>query len=334
MAARSGKRSVVLERPPRIEASYSTVGVKEGEGPLGSFFDTVSEDSYFGEKTWEKAESRMIENTVAGVFKVSRLSAEDIDLVFAGDLLNQCTASSFGLRASGIPYFGIYGACSTMAESLALAAMSVESGFARRAMAVTSSHFSTAERQFRMPLEYGGQRPPTAQWTVTGCGAFILSEGAGPRITAVTPGVITDAGVKDANNMGAAMAPAAYETFKAHFSDLGRNPSFYDLILTGDLGAVGSDILRELMKKDGIELGGSYTDCGLLIYDRQKQDVHSGGSGCGCSASVLASYIMNGFQTGRWKKVLFGATGALLSPTSTMQGESVPSICCAVSIEV
>lgn len=334
MAKRSGARSVVLDSPPALIASASTVGAKEGEGPLGKYFGSVSEDSYFGEQTWEKAESRMIESTLAQLYKNSRLNPKDIDLAFAGDLLNQCTASSFGLRNSGIPYFGVYGACSTMAESLALAAMSVESGFAGCALAVTSSHFSTAERQFRMPLEYGGQRPPTAQWTVTGCGAFILSEGEGPRITSVTPGVITDAGIKDANNMGAAMAPAAYETLRTHFSDLGRTPSYYDLILTGDLGAVGSEILRDLMRKDGTELGDKYADCGLLIFDREKQDVHSGGSGCGCSASVLAGYIMDGIKTGRWKKVLFAATGALLSPLSTMQGESVPSICCAVSIEV
>ena len=335
MGKRVGKRSVALDAPPVIIASACTVGGKEGEGPLKDSFDTISDDSYFGEKTWEKAESRMIKNTVASVLAKAALSPGDIELAFAGDLVNQCTVSSFGLRESGIPYFGVYGACSTMAETLALASMAVSSGFASNAMAVTSSHFSTAERQYRMPLEYGGQRPPTSQWTVTGCGALIISSGgAGPRVTGITPGVITDAGITDANNMGAAMAPAAHDTLTAHFEDFGRTPSYYDLIVTGDLGFTGADILRDLCRRDGVELGSGYTDCGMLIFDREKQDVHSGGSGCGCSASVLSGYILNGMRSGRWKKVLFAATGALLSPTTTMQGESVPSIACAVSIEV
>ena len=256
-----------------------------------------------------------------------------IEFIFAGDLLNQCIGTAFSLRDIGIPFFGLYGACSTMAESLALAAMTIDGGFADCTAAVTSSHFCSAERQFRFPLEYGGQRTPTAQWTVTGSGALILTaDGPGPYVKHVTCGKIVDQGIKDANNMGAAMAPAAYSTLSAHFTDMALKPTDYDLIVTGDLGMLGAEILIDFFKNDGIDLTHNYNDCGLMIFSRDEQDVHAGGSGCGCSASVLSGHLLNGMRSGRWKKILFAATGALLSPVSTQQGESIPSICCAVSI--
>ncbi|MBR5381322.1 MAG: stage V sporulation protein AD, partial [Oscillospiraceae bacterium] len=318
--------------PPAVVSSAAVVGKKEGGGPLGVSFDLVCEDSFFGEKTWEKAESSMLSRTLSLAVGKAGLSLADIDCVFSGDLLNQCAGSSFGLRGTDVPVFGLYGACSTMAESLALAAMTVSAGYARTAAAVTSSHFCSAERQFRMPLEYGGQRTPTAQWTVTGAGCAVLSsKGEGPRITHVTPGRIVDLGVKDANNMGAAMAPAAYDTLRAHFADTGRAPDFYDLILTGDLGFVGSEILRGLFERDGVVLL-NHNDCGMMIFDRIGQDVHAGGSGCGCSASVLCGEILAGMRAGRLKNVLFAATGALMSPTTSMQGESIPGICCCVAL--
>jgi len=329
----TGKQTIVLSNPPSIKGHACTVGKKEGEGPLKNSFDLINEDSFFGEKTWEKAESTMVKGTVAMALNKASLSPGDIDFLFAGDLLNQCTGSTFGLRETNIPFFGVYGACSTMAESLALASLMLDGGFAQHTMAVTSSHFCSAERQFRLPLEYGGQRPPTSQWTVTGSGAIVLSaDGPGPYVTHVTPGRIVDAGIKDANNMGAAMAPAAYDTLKTHFDDLRIGPDSYDLIVTGDLGQIGSSILVDFFREDGVELAPYYNDCGLMIFDRKKQDVHSGGSGCGCSASVLCGYILNGMREGRWKRVLFAATGALLSPTTTLQGESIPSVCCAVAI--
>ncbi|SHI15846.1 stage V sporulation protein AD [Sporobacter termitidis DSM 10068] len=256
-----------------------------------------------------------------------------LEFIFAGDLLNQCIGSTFSMRDMGIPFFGLFGACSTMAESLALASMAIDGGFADTAAAITSSHFCTAERQFRFPLEYGGQRTPTAQWTVTGSGAVILTaEGPGPYVKHITCGKIVDAGIKDANNMGAAMAPAAYSTISAHFNDLALRPSDYDLIVTGDLGAMGAEILVDFFKNDGVDISHNYNDCGLMIFSRQEQDVHAGGSGCGCSASVLCGHLLNGMRDGRWKKILFAPTGALLSPTSTQQGESIPSICCAIAI--
>lgn len=332
MSKHVGKQTIALENPPSVLANACTVGKKEGEGPMKDSFDFINEDSFFGEKSWEKAESTMVKNTVAAALDKAKLSPGDIDLMFAGDLLNQCTGTSFGLRETNIPFFGVYGACSTMAESLALAALMLDGGSAQHTISVTSSHFCTAERQYRFPLEYGGQRTPTSQWTVTGSGAIILSsDGQGPYITHVTPGKIVDAGVKDANNMGAAMAPAAYDTLKAHFEDLSIAPDYYDLVLTGDLGLVGSNILVDFFSQDGVNLS-NHNDCGLMIFDRSTQDVHAGGSGCGCAASILCGHILNGMREGKWKKVLFAATGALLSPTTTLQGESIPSICCAVAI--
>ena len=300
---------------------------------MGDSFDFTGEDSFFGEKSWEKAESTLLSQVFTLALNKAGLGPSDVRYVFAGDLLNQCIGSVFALRSTEIPFFGLYGACSTMAESLSLAAMTVSAGFAPVAAAATSSHFCSAERQFRMPLEYGGQRTPTAQWTVTGAGAAILSaEGQGPYITHVTPGRIVDCGIKDFNNMGAAMAPAAYDTLSAHFSDLKRSPNDYDIIVTGDLGSIGASILRDLFSSDGISLGERHRDCGMLIFDPETQDTHAGGSGCGCSASVLCGELLNGMRGGKWRRLLFAATGALMSPTSSMQGESIPSVCCAVSI--
>ena len=316
-----------------MASSACVVGRKEGDGPLRDSFDLVSEDAFFGEKTWEKAESTMQKTVLYKALDKAGLPPSAVEFIFAGDLLNQCIGSAFGLRDSGIPFFGLYGACSTMAESLSLAAMTIDGGFADCAAAVTSSHFCSAERQFRLPLEYGGQRSPTAQWTVTGAGALILTaDGPGPYVKHVTAGKIVDAGIKDASNMGAAMAPAAYSTLSAHFQDLGLEPADYDLIVTGDLGALGSGILIDFFKNDGIDLSHNYNDCGLMIFSRDGQDVHAGGSGCGCSASVLAGHLIPGMRDGQWNRILFAATGALLSPTSTLQGESIPSICTAVTL--
>lgn len=261
------------------------------------------------------------------------LSPQQLDWLFAGDLLNQCVSSSFAARGQKIPFFGLYGACSTFGEGLILASMTLDGGFGQRAGVVVSSHFCTAERQYRTPLEYGCQRTPTAQWTVTGAGAVILqAEGDGPCLTHLTPGKIIDKGITDTNNMGAAMAPAAYDTLSAHFQDTGRGPDFYDLIVTGDLGELGSELLRELFRRDGVELPSHYTDCGLLIFDRKRQDVHCGGSGCGCCASVFTGHLLEGLKTGRWQNILFCPTGALHSPTTAFQGESIPGICHAVAL--
>ena len=252
--------------------------------------------------------------------------------MFGGDLNNQCIATSYAARSLGVPFFGLYGACSTMAESLALAALLLDGGFGTQTAAIASSHFCTAERQYRTPLEYGGQRTPTAQWTATASGAVILGQnGPGPYVTHVTAGKIVDRGIKDANNMGAAMAPAAYDTLKTHFSDTGRAPDFYDLIVTGDLGKLGKALLEELFRQDGVEFS-NYNDCGLMLFDLEHQDVHCGGSGCGCSASVLTGVLLDGVKSGQYQNILFCATGALHSPTALGQGESIPGICHAVAI--
>lgn len=273
----------------------------------------------------------MQERVLRRALEQAGLAPDELDYVLAGDLLNQCIGSSFGLRDFSIPFFGLYGACSTMGESLALAAMLIDGGFAEKAAAQASSHFCTAERQYRMPVPYGSQRTPTAQWTATAAGCTLLSaQGPGPYITHVTCGKIVDKGITDPNNMGAAMAPAAHDTLTALFRDTATTPRDYDLIVTGDLGYLGHALLTELFRRDGVELGDNCTDCGLLLYDRVKQDMHAGGSGCGCSAAVLNGYLLHGLRTGRWQRVIFAPTGALLSPTSSFQGESVPGICHAV----
>ncbi len=328
-----GRQTAALPSRPRIIASAAVGGKREGEGPLKDCFDRVSADSYFGEESWERAESHMIRECFDLACNKAGLAAAP-DYIIAGDLLNQCMSSAFAMKDSGAPYFGVYGACSTMAESLTLAAMLVDGGYAETACAVTGSHFCTAERQYRYPLEYGGQRTPTSQWTVTGAGAAITgAQGRGPYISHVTTGRIVDAGINDANNMGAAMAPAAYDTLCAHFADTGRAPEYYDAIFTGDLGALGHDIVQDMFAADGVKLGARYMDCGVLIYDLRTQDVHAGGSGCGCCASVLCGHILPAMRKGIWKRVLVAATGALMSPTSAQQGASIPGICHAVAIE-
>lgn len=328
-----GRQTAALPSRPRIIASAAVGGKREGEGPLKDCFDRVSADSYFGEESWERAESHMIRECFDLACNKAGLAAAP-DYIIAGDLLNQCVSSAFAMKDSGAPYFGVYGACSTMAESLTLAAMLVDGGYAETACAVTGSHFCTAERQYRYPLEYGGQRTPTSQWTVTGAGAAITGAlGRGPYISHVTTGRIVDAGINDANNMGAAMAPAAYDTLCAHFADTGRAPEYYDAIFTGDLGALGHDIVQDMFAADGVKLGARYMDCGVLIYDLRTQDVHAGGSGCGCCASVLCGHILPAMRKGIWKRVLVAATGALMSPTSAQQGASIPGICHAVAVE-
>ncbi len=327
MPERKGKYTVVLSNRPRIVGYAAVVGKKEGEGPLGAAFDQVFEDTTLGEKSWEKAESALQKEAFSRAVAKAGVSPSQINYLFAGDLLNQCIASTFGLRASGVPLLGQFGACSTMAQTLAMAAIFVDSGAADLCAAVTSSHFCTAERQFRFPLEYGSQRPQSAQWTATASGCAIVGmSGSGVHIEAVCIGMVNDLGITDANNMGAAMAPAAADTLLHFLEDTGTKASDYDLILTGDLSAVGVQLMRDLLKKQGVSLGDRHQDCGLLIYDRQKQDVHAGGSGCGCSASVLCSYILSGMEQGKWKNVLFIGTGALMSTTSAQQGESIPGI--------
>ncbi|ADU25865.1 stage V sporulation protein AD [Ethanoligenens harbinense] len=333
MATRVGRYTIRLDQPPSVMGYASVVGKKEGEGPLADEFDQIEEDTTFGEKTWEKAESRLQNTTLNKALGKADITPGTVDIIFAGDLLNQCIGTSYGLREFGIPFAGLYGACSTMAESLAMAAVFVEGGFANVAAALTSSHFCSAERQYRLPLEYGGQRAPSAQWTVTGSGAVILGrEGDGPYARELTFGRMVDLGIKDQSNMGAAMAPAAADTLQHYFDDTGVSPDRFDLIVTGDLGAVGSNLLRELLQKEGVTLGENYNDCGLMIYDRDRQDVHAGGSGCGCAASVLCSHILNNMKSGHLHEVLFMATGVLMSPLSVQQGQSIPSVAHAVHL--
>ena len=328
-----GKQSLVFEGKPIITAWASIAGKKESQGPLAEQFDVVSQDTYFGEKTWEQGEKKLQQLALQTLLNKAGLENTDIDLVYSGDLLNQCIGSSFSLRNSNIPHLGLYGACSTMAQSLLMAAMTVDGQYADRVVAMTSSHFASSERQYRFPLGYGGQRTPTAQWTVTGSGAaLVCSQGSGPVIENGTIGTVTDLGIKDANNMGAAMAPSAFETIRAHFEDLGCAPEDYDLIVTGDLGQLGKDVLDELFQKEGITLGERLIDCGTLVFDLRAQDVHAGGSGCGCSAITLCSDLLGRLHSGALKRILFCGTGALLSPTSTQQGLPIPGICHAISI--
>lgn len=331
---RLGRQTVALAHPPSV-LSFSNIGGKfEGQGPLADFFDEISNDSFFGEKTWEKAESAMQKTVLQRALEKAELTPEDLDYILAGDLLNQCIGSSFGLRDFRVPFYGLYGACSTMGESLSLASLLIDGGYADRAAALTSSHFCTAERQYRMPVPYGSQRTPTAQWTTTAAGCTILgSDGPGPYVTHVTCGRIVDKGITDANNMGAAMAPAAFDTLQAHFVSTETTPKDYDLVLTGDLGVLGHQIVTDLFAREGVDMGKNYLDCGMLLYDIEKQDMHAGASGCGCSASVLCGYLLRKMEEGAWKKILFAPTGALLSPVSTSQGESIPGICHAVCIQ-
>lgn len=331
MPKRIGKYTIQLETNPAILSYAAVVGKKEGEGPYAQYFDQCHTDTTLGEASWEKAESRLQNEAVHLALNKASLKNSDIDCIFAGDLLNQCISSTFGLRSLNIPFLGQYGACSTMAQTLAIASLFVESGAANRAAAVTSSHFCSAERQFRFPLEYGGQRTPTAQWTATAAGAVILGSrnlypGQPIGLQAITFGRIVDYDIKDMTNMGAAMAPAAASTLLDYFNDTGTNPQDYDLILTGDLGLVGSKLLDDLMEREGKDIRPLHNDCGLMIYDREKQDVHAGGSGCGCSAAILCAPIFQQMSVGQLHKVLFVGTGALMSPTSSQQGESIPGV--------
>ena len=326
---KAGKNTYIPSSAVTVGAWQAIVGQKEKEGPLGKYFDLYSNDEYFGQETYEKAEAQMQKEAMNRVFEKANLRDEDVDFIFAGDLLNQCVSSAYGSRDRGAGYFGLYGACSTVIEAAIIAAMTIDGGFAKRAVAITSSHFCTAERQYRYPLNYGSVRPPSAQWTVTGSGCLLLTDENipnMPKISAFCPGTIIDMGISDINNMGAAMAPAAADTLKKYFRDTKTSPDSYDLILTGDLGSIGHELVKTLLERENISLGANYLDCGMMIFDADNQDVHAGGSGCGCCASVLAAYVLPQMQAGLYKNVLVAATGALMSPTTNQQGESIPAI--------
>lgn len=333
---RIGEQTIAFPRQPRIAATASVVGPKEGRGPVGELFDLVIPDALYGQESYEQAEQAIFQETCERCLKKANMPKEQVQALLGGDLLNQIMAASLTARELSIPFLGLYGACSTMAESLVLGSILVDGGYAAPVLCAAGSHFCTAERQYRFPLEYGNQRTPAAQWTVTGAGACLLCESrehALARVTLATAGRVVDMGVSDANNMGAAMAPAAADTLIAHFRDTGRTPQDYDQIITGDLGLVGSKILRELMGKNNYPLSEQgYMDCGLTIFD-PKEDVHAGGSGCGCSASVLSAFILPRLQKGEWHRVLFMATGALLSPTTSQQGETIPGVAHAIVLE-
>ena len=326
MMTRQGKRTVVLKAAPAVLGCAATVGKKEKEGPLGDWFQYYDMDTTFSQDSWEKAESELQKRTLHAAMERAQLREGDVDLLFGGDLLNQCIASGYASREADIPFAGLFGACSTMALSTALASLAVDGGYARRAAAITSSHFCAAERQFRFPLEYGGQRAPASQWTVTGSGCIILGPHSSCRVTVrrVCFGAVKDLGVCDMNNMGCAMAPAAADTLMHFLRDTDRRAKDYTVV-TGDLGHVGASVFRELCERGGYPLG-EYLDCGRMIYDAEAQGVYSGGSGCGCSASVLCAHLLPRMEKGELGEVLFMATGALMSPTSFQQGESIPAI--------
>ena len=327
-------QTIILKKQPRIIGSYTIVGPKEGNGNFGPYFDYVMKDDCFGEKTYEKAERKMLESAVTGVIEKAKLSVKDIDIMIAGDLLNQIVSSSYAARAFQFPFLGVYGACSTMAESVAVGSVLVDGGYFDNVVCCTGSHFSTAERQYRFPLELGNQRPPASQWTVTGAGSCILSlKGEGPRVTMVTFGKVIDWGINDVNNMGAAMAPAVRDTMLRHFKNTKTSPDDYDLLVTGDLGKLGSEILIDLMEDEGITLGVNYCDCGQMYFKREQKTL-CGASGAGCCATVFNSYLMAKMREGQYKKILFLPTGALLSATSTQQGETIPGVCHAIVIEM
>lgn len=329
-----GKQSIRFETPPYIEASGSVVGKKEGEGPLGDLFDMVSEDDTFGCDCWEEAESTLQKEAAALTMGKAGVKPEDVRYIFAGDLLGQTIATSFGIVNYEIPLFGLYGACSTAGESISLGAMCVAGGYANRVLAMTSSHFASAEKQFRFPLEYGNQRPVSATWTVTGSGAFLLgTEKSHVKISGITTGKIMDYGVRDSMNMGAAMAPAACDLIVQHFEDFQTSPKDYDRIITGDLGYVGQEILLTLTKERGYDISTVHTDCGIEIFDKDTQGTDSGGSGCGCSAVTMSAFFLPKIQRGELKKVLFVPTGALLSKISFNEGQTVPGIAHGVVLE-
>ena len=322
----------IIELSVGIEAAASVVGKNEYKGPLGACFDMHDESDSFGADTWEKAESEMQRRALALAMKKSGLGVKDIGALFAGDLLNQCTASAYGLLEYDIPFFGLYGACSTSVEGLILASVYQCAGYAEKTAVAVSSHYCSAERQYRTPVEYGAQRSPTAQWTVTGAGAFIIGSGGKAKIKAALPGIVVEKGINDASNMGAAMAPAAADTLSRFFAESGTLPHDYDLIVTGDLGYEGGAILCDLMLADGVDIRNNYTDCGMLIYSKATQDKHAGGSGCGCAATVTASYLLPKIESGELGNILLMATGAMMSPMSIMQGEAIPAVAHLVNI--
>ena len=326
--------TLLFRTPPVIAAQAAVGGKKEGEGPLAAAFDELSSDNRFGQSSWEAAEKYLQLRAARLCLQKAQLPEEKVRLVLAGDLQAQCTASGYAMRELGVPFAGVFGACSTMAETLGLGAALCASGAAEHLLAMASSHFCAAERQFRTPLSYGAVRTPTAQWTATAAGALVLAaeEKTGPAVTCVTIGKVVDKGIKDANNMGAAMAPSAYDTLKAHFEDTGRGPDYYDLIVTGDLGKLGWEIVMEFFSQDGTPLS-NYSDCGLLLFDLKEQDVHSGGSGCGCSAAVLCGPLLRDMHRGKIHRLVFAGTGAMMSPTSVQQGQPIAGICHAVVLE-
>ena len=327
MAERIARGVFRIEAPVRIESYAAVVGEKEGEGPLGECFDEVINDSHFGKDTWEQAETRFQLEAVGLALRKAGLQKENIDLICAGDLINQCIGSAYSVRELSVPFLGLYGACSTMAEGLLIASVMTDSGIAEHAAAVTSSHFSTAERQFRFPLSYGGQRTPTSQWTCTASGAVIVSRDSGSiTVAGGCIGKIADLEITDINNMGSAMAPAAADTIMRYLSATGTAPEDYDYIVTGDLGVVGSQLLVDFLLKQGVDITEQHRDCGAMIFDIEKQDMHCGGSGCGCGASVLCGNFLPMLERGEAENILFAATGALMSPMSLQQGESIPSI--------
>jgi len=329
-----GEQTVRFKNPPSITATAAIVGPKEGEGPLAEYFDVISKDALFGTDSWEKAESEMSRQTITLAIQKAKLLPADIQYILAGDLLNQETGSTFAVRDLGRPFFGLFSACSAIGQAMTLGAMIIDGGFANHIVASASSHFCGAEKTFRFPLELGTQRAPTASWTVTGNGAVVVSAGGtGPYITAATTGAIVDMGIKDANNMGAAMAPAAADVLDKHFRDLNIQPDHYDVIATGDLGKIGSELLLKLMEEKGYNILANHTDCGLLIYDMEKQDVHAGGSGCGCAAATFAAYFFKQLMQDKIKRMLLVPTGALHSVATVQQGESIPAIAHAVAIE-
>ena len=339
-----GKQSILFADPPVVLSTAAIAGKKEGDGPLGSFFDRVEEDPMVGGSTWEDAESRLMKMSCELAIEKAKLENKDIRFLIGGDLLGQLIATSFGIMDLEIPMFGVFGACSTMGESMALGSILVDGGYADKVIAVTSSHFAGAEKQFRFPLAYGNQRPLSASWTVTGSGAVVIGKGNKGKannadepiitIKGVTVGKIVDYGLKDSMNMGACMAPSAYSTISQNLKDLGEQPSYYDKIITGDLGYVGKDILIDLLKQDGYDISSLHMDCGIEIFDKDTQDTHAGGSGCGCSAITLTGYIMHKLRRREWKRVLFVPTGALLSTVSFNEGNSVPGIAHGIILEI
>lgn len=330
----TGRQSISFYKPPYIQGYTSVVGKKEGDGPLGKYFDQIETDDMLGCESWEEAESALQAETVQMLLHKTGLEPSSVRYAFAGDLLGQLMATSFGLENYNIPLFGLYGACSTMGEALSLAAMTVAGGYADKVLALASSHFASAEKTFRFPLGYGSQRKFCATWTVTGCGALIIGSDRGAaRITGITTGKIVDYGLKEKDNMGACMAPAAADTIFNNLSDFNRSPDHYDKIITGDLGYVGQTILLDILKAKGYDISNVHMDCGIEMFDMNTQSTNAGGSGCGCSAATLCGYILNQIEKKVWKRVLFVPTGALLSPVSANEGNSIPGIAHGVVIE-